>query len=125
MPWMDLSDAILDPQFIDSLQVARNKEVVGEDGVAQILPVTKNFYGIVVIADGSVLIRLADGEHITTTIEVITTEKLIDGKMGFTADVISWHDQQWTVDHVSPYSKYGKGFCLALCTMKTLQGGDI
>ena len=125
MPFLDLTEGIIDPNFLDVLKLFRNKEVIDDNGVATIYPITKNFRACVVMADGAVLNRLASGEHVTTTIEVITTEKLIDGKMGYTADIIEWHETQWTVDHVSPYSNYGRGFCMALCTIRTLQGAEV
>lgn len=126
MPWLDPSSVLLSPFFNDNtLAVYRNEQVVNQDGIASLISKKNRFNGVVTMANGMVLSRLAEGERLNTTITVHTKFNLIDGKSGFTADIISWRGTDWTVMHVNPYSTYGGGFHEAICEMRTLQGADL
>jgi hypothetical protein len=123
MARLDVSDVLLDPDFMDlTLTVTRNAQTVGNDGIAVIAPTTTGFYGVVTSLNGSVLTRVAEGEHISDTITIHTQFKLIDGQSGYDADVVNWQGLQWTVTNVNDYSTYGLGFVQATCTLKQLSG---
>jgi hypothetical protein len=123
MPLLDVSDVLLDPLFMDlTLSVTRNAQTVGNDGIAVIAATTAPFYGVVTSLNGSVLTRAAEGEHISDTITIHTQFKLIDGQVGYDADVVNWQGLQWTVTNVNDYSTFGRGFVTATCTLKQLSG---
>lgn len=123
MPLLDVTDVLLDPDFLDtSLSVTRNAQTVGDDGIAVDTPTTTGFYGVVTSLNGSVLQRVAEGAHIEDTITIHTPFKLIAGQAGYDADVVNWQGRQWTVTNVNDYSTYGRGFVAATCTMKQLSG---
>lgn len=123
MPFLDVLDAILDPDFMDlTLTVTRNAQTVGNDGIAVITPTTTPFYGVVTSLSGSVLHRVAEGEHISDTITIHSQFKLIDGQSGYDADVVNWQGLQWTVTNVNDYSTFGRGFVSATCTLRQLSG---
>ena len=123
MPFLDVTEVLLDPDFLDTtLSVTRNAQTVGNDGVAVDTPTTTGFFGVVTSLNGSVLQRVAEGEHIEDTITIHTPFKLIAGQAGYDADVVNWQGLQWTVTNVNDYSTYGRGFVAATCTMKQLSG---
>jgi galactose-6-phosphate isomerase len=125
MPWLDVSDVLTDPFFLDtSLQVIRNANVTGNDGIAALSQTTTPFSGVVTMVAGSVISRLADGERSNTTIKIHTKYNLIDGQVGYTADIVVWQGAQWTVKYINAYSRYGAGFVEAICEILTLQGTD-
>ncbi len=123
MPLLDVSDVLLDPDFLDTtLVVTRNAQTVGSDGIAVDTPMTGPFYGVVTSMGGAVLQRVAEGARITDTITIHTQFQLIPGQEGFDADVVTWSGRQWTVTNVNSYSTYGRGFIAATCTLKKLAG---
>ncbi|CAJ0701584.1 hypothetical protein LMG19089_02875 [Ralstonia edaphis] len=123
MPFLDVTDVLLDPDFLDTtLSVTRNAQTIGNDGIAVDTPTTTGFFGVVTSLNGSVLQRVAEGAHIEDTITIHTPFKLIDGQAGYDADVVNWQGLQWTVTNVNDYSTYGRGFVAATCTMKQLSG---
>ncbi|RQR87723.1 MULTISPECIES: hypothetical protein [unclassified Burkholderia] len=123
MPFLDVSDVLLDPDFMDlTLSVTRNEQTVGDDGNSIITSMLVPFYAVVTSLSGSVLHRVAEGEHISDTITVHTQFKLIGGQSGYDADVVNWQGLQWTVTNVNDYSTYGRGFVAATCTLKQLSG---
>lgn len=102
--------------------VTRNAQTVGNDGIAVITPTTTPFYGVVTSLSGSVLHRVAEGEHISDTITIHSQFKLIDGQSGYDADIVNWQGLQWTVTNVVDYSTFGRGFVSATCTLRQLSG---
>lgn len=123
MPWLDVNDVILDPDFLDmTLSVARNAQTVGSDGIAIDTPTTVGFFGVITSLSGSILYRVAEGSRITDTITVHTPFPLIPGQAGYDADVVTWQGRQWTVTNVNDYSTYGRGFIAATCTLLPLSG---
>lgn len=123
MPFLDVAEVLFDPDFMDrTLTVTRNAQTVGNDGIAVNTPTTTPFYGVVTSLNGSVLNRVAEGEHISDTITIHTTFKLIDGQAGYDADIVNWQGLQWTVTNVNDYSSYGRGFVSATCTLRQLSG---
>lgn len=123
MPLLDVTDVLLDPDFLDTSPMClRNAQAVGNDGIAVNTPVQTPFFGVVTSLNGSVLQRVAEGSRITDTITVHTPFRLIAGQVGFDADVVLWGGLHWTVTNVNDYSRYGRGFVAATCTLKELTG---
>jgi len=123
MPFLDVTDVILDPDFLDTtLTFSRNTQTVGNDGNAVDTPTTTPFFGVVTSLNGSVLQRVAEGSHVEDTITIHTPARLIAGQAGFDADIVNWSGLQWTVTNVNSYSTYGRGFVAATCTQKPLSG---
>lgn len=123
MPLLDVTDVLLDPDFLDTSPVAqRNAQTVGDDGMAVNTTTEIPFAGVITSLNGSVLQRVAEGSHVTDTITIHTPFKLIAGQAGLDADVVVWSGLHWTVTNVNSYSQYGRGFVAATCTMKELTG---
>jgi galactose-6-phosphate isomerase len=125
MALLDVSDILTDPDFVEkNLLCQRNAQTVGQDGIAVITPTITPFFGVVTNASGMDLRRTAEGEIIYGSIFIATRFQLIDGKTGFTADIIQRGPGglTYTVRNVAPYAKFGRGFVQAICDLIPLSG---
>lgn len=126
MPLLDVSDVLLDPDFLDQLTVQRNLQSVNSFGVAVNTPLTAQpipFWGVVTSDRGKRLDRGMDSERISQSIWVITKFRLSDGSgTGQTADIVTWNARQYVVTHIDDYSRYGQGFIQAICEALAVSG---
>lgn len=124
MPLLDVSDVLLDPDFVDSsLICARSAQTVGSDGMAVNTATQIPFSGVVTNDTGDQLIRNADGSRIQGSITIHSQFRLIDGVSGFDADVVTWQGRSYVVNNVRDWSTYGQGFVAAQCVLIPLSGG--
>lgn len=124
MPLLDVSEVILDIDFVDSLVCARMTQVVSGNGIATDTASTIPFHGVVTNNTGDLLMRLAEGSRITGSITVHSRFNLIAGADGVDADVVTWNGRQYTVTNVSDWSRFGRGFTAANCELFPLSGGS-
>lgn len=123
MPFLDVSDVLLDPDFCDrSLVCERNALSTDNTGRGVIATEKTPFSGVVTSDKGELLQRGAVGEHATDSMLIVTRFRLRDAGMAATADIVQWDDRRWTVTKVNSYSKYGVGFVEATCEMIPLSG---
>jgi galactose-6-phosphate isomerase len=123
MPFLDVSDVLLDPDFCDtSLICQRNVLITDSDGRGNIVPHTFPFAAVVTSDRGERLQRGVIGEHASTTIIVITRFGLRDAGSGYTADIVQWNGKRYTVTKTNDYSTYGIGFIESICEMIPLAG---
>lgn len=124
MPQLDVSDVLLDPDFVDrSLVCVRQAQTVGDNGIAVDTQTSMPFSGVVTNDTGNILIRQAQGEHITGSITVHTRFRLTDGSNSYSADQVVWNGATYTVSNVADWSTYGCGFVAATCDLIPLSGG--
>jgi hypothetical protein len=123
MPWLDVSEVLLDPQFCDTgLTCTRNTQTVGLNGLAANTPTVTPFYGVVTSDKGDILERMAEGSRVKGSITIHTKFALQDGRSGLDADVVTWQGRKYTVSNVNDYSTYGAGFVDASCDLMPLAG---
>ncbi|MGI4812806.1 MAG: hypothetical protein ACRYG5_06515 [Janthinobacterium lividum] len=122
MPLLDVSDLLSDPDFADQLFCARQRQSVGEDGIAVNLACMTPFIGVVTADRAKELARLATGSTISGSILVNTVFRLTNGAPGIDADIITWNGRRYTVIDVNDYSRYGAGFICASCDLLPLSG---
>lgn len=124
MPLLDVTSVLYDPMFMDaSGTYTRNVQTIGAHGRAVVTPTTTALYAVYTNKDGSLLQRMAGGEHIEDTITVHTQTRLTAGQTGDTADIVHWSGADYTVTNVANYSTYGAGFVMATCEILNLDGG--
>lgn len=124
MPLLDVSEILLDPDFVDSLVCARNTQTVDDSGIATDTPNCIPFYGVVTNNTGDLLMRLAEGSRITGSITVHSQFNLIAGADGIDADIVTWNGRQYTVTNVGDWSRFGIGFTATNCELIPLSGGS-
>lgn len=123
MPSLNVSRVLLSREFVDKTLVCiRNTQTVGNDGIAVNTPTSTNFYGVVTSDRGDVLVRMAEGSHVTGTIYVHSKFPLTAGQAGIDADIVQWNGRKFTVTDVNDYSRYGQGFTCSRCEPLSLQG---
>lgn len=124
MPFLDVSDVLLDPDFCDTTLVcARSAQTVGADGLAANATTTLPFSGVVTAGTGNNLVRTPVGEYADGDILIVTKFRLQVAGNGNDADVVTWNGATYTVTKVNNYTTYGAGFVWAVCTLLPLGGG--
>lgn len=123
MAFLDVSDVIVDPDFMDAgLICNRMTQAVDDNGIATNTPASTPFAAVVTSDKGDILHRNADGSRIIGSITLHTMFRLIDGAGGFDADEVVWQGRAYTVVSVNDYSHFGRGFVCATCDLKPLSG---
>lgn len=123
MPFLDVSELLLDPDFADALVCERKTQTVGTNGRATETTQETAFTGVVTSDRGDVLERRAQGELVYGSINVHSQFLLSDSAGGTrSADVVVWNGRRYTVSNVNDYSRFGKGFIVATCDLIPVQG---
>ncbi|VWD02192.1 bacteriophage protein [Burkholderia aenigmatica] len=125
MAFLDVTDVLLDPDFINTgLVCNRMTQTVGPNGRATNAATSTPFNAVVTSDKGDILHRNADGSRIIGSITLHTMFRLRDGGPDNTADAdeIVWQGATYTVVNVNDYSHFGRGFVCATCDLKPLTG---
>lgn len=123
MALLDVTDILSDPDFMDTgLFCERTVQTIGNNGLAVNATRLIKFSAVVTSDQGDILQRVVQGERIAGSITIHSRFRLIDGKVGFTADVIRWQGRRFTVNSVNDYSHFGRGFVCANCEIIPLAG---
>lgn len=124
MPFLDLTDVLLDPDFCDyTLVCTRNTQTVDADGFATNVSQDIPFNGVVTVDRSLEAKRMAVGQSIGGAILVVTQFRLTQGKSGLDADVVLYNGRHYRVTFVDPYTSYGAGFVQAHCELMEFNGG--
>jgi hypothetical protein len=119
----DVTDALLDPDYIDRLICVRSAQTIGDDGIAANTLTEIPIFGCVTNNTGDILQRAATGERVKGAITVHTRFRLVAGEDEFTADTLRFKGRRFTVAQVSDNSHFGRGFVSATCDLLPLSGG--
>lgn len=123
MALLDVSEVLLDPDFMDTgLICTRSTQDVNDDGRTVLATTNTQFAGVVTSDKGDILERLAGAERKTGSITIHTIFRLVAGEGDVTADVVTWRGKDYTVSNVNDYSHFGRGFICATCDLKPLKG---
>lgn len=119
---LDVTRVLKAPQFKDVIDVIRNAESVDENGMIQIANITyPNISAVVTQSSGDIGRREQAGQRVEGTIMVYTMFHLSEGKdlggVTMVADIVVYDGVQYTVKQVNDYSRWGKGFVAALCSL--------
>lgn len=124
MPFLDVTDVLLDPDFCDyTLVCTRNTQTVDADGFATNVSQDIPFNGVVTVDRSLEAKRMAAGQSIGGAILVVTQFRLTQGKPGLDADVVTYNGRHYRVTFVDPYTSYGSGFVQAHCELMEFNGG--
>ena len=122
MPFLDVSDVLLDPDFATTFTVTRSAAAAGADGNNVVTPSAPiSVTGVVEPANSNDLRRLPDAESLTGTIAIYTPFALNVLSANTTADIVTWNGRQYTVIDVEDWSQFGAGYVRALARMLSLQ----
>lgn len=123
MAKIDVSEVLLDPDFMDSMICYRHMQTVTPKGQGLETESAIPFSGVVTSDSGDTLDRNADGERINGTIKIHSVFRLSDGHgQDRTADHVLFDNHRYVVSKLNSYSTYGVGFTVATCTLKDFGG---
>lgn len=124
MAQLDVTDVLLDPDFMDTgLVCKRFVQNVNDRGRAENTQTSMTFAAVVTSDKGDILERIAGGERKKGSITIHTMFRLTagDGEDSI-ADVVTWQGRDYTVANVNDYSHFGRGFVSASCDLVPLAG---
>ena len=110
MPWLDVSDVVLDPQLADTVVVTRRADAISTKGRSTVTPTTFSAIGVVTAKDPSKLMRRDDAQLIERAISFVTKARVQSAVTGYQPDQITYNGVVYTVDSVLPFTRYGAGF---------------
>ena len=117
MPFLDVTDITLDPDFADRFTVIRRAEVVDNYGRPTITEqLFANVVGVVTVGAPNDLDRREDYQNFTRSLTVVTRFAVQGVITGFQPDIIQWRGTRHLVKHVAPYPQFGRGFYQVECS---------
>jgi hypothetical protein len=118
MPSFDVSDILLDPEWMTTnLVCVRSTETVGANGIGVETIKNTTFAGVVTSDQGDVLSRLEGSSRTAGNVLIHTRFVLRESHEGNAADMVIWNGVKYTVSKVNDYSSYGRGFVAATCDL--------
>lgn len=121
MARLDVSDVLLDPDFMDTDIVCNRTAVIaGGNGRSQESITSTTFAGVVTTNSGLNMDRRPDGTLIKGAINIHTKFALTQGDTNNKADEIVWQGKTYIVSQVLDNLHYGRGFVKAICELKPL-----
>lgn len=116
MAQLDVNLLLEDPMFLDTFDVLRREEQIGEDGRAASQDPT-HYPGIV----GSVQYESASetqkgeaGQYSPRNLKIWTAFRLVKASEGFSPDQILWNDELFEILDVQSYANAGRGFYIGV-----------
>lgn len=130
MPFLDVSEVLLDPDFADDTLVChRQIQTVDSDNFPTNTPQDIPFIGVVTVDRALEAKRMAAGQNINGAILIVTQFRLTQGQPEMDtsprldADVVTYCGREYRVTFVDPYTRYGAGFVQAHCELMDFDGG--
>lgn len=130
MPFLDVSEVLLDPDFIDmSLVCHRQIQTVDDDNFPTNTSQDIPFSGVVTVDRSLEARRMAAGQNINGAILIVTQFRLTQGQepdadgTRLDADIVTYNGREYRVTFVDPYTSYGAGFVQAHCELVDFDGG--
>ncbi|WP_151713373.1 hypothetical protein [Acinetobacter bereziniae] len=121
MPNLNVSDVLLDPDFMTKQLVCKRSDVeVGENGRPVKTQKCFKFSGVVTTNSGQNMDRREDGTLIKGAINIHTQTTLTAGNANQQADEITWKGKAYYVVQVLDNLHYGSGFNKVICDLKPL-----
>ena len=130
MPLLDMSDVLMDPDFLDmSLVCHRQIQTRDDDNFPINTPQDIPFAGVVTVDRSLEAKRMAAGQNINGAILIVTQFRLTQGQPAtddrdaLDADIVTYNGRDYRVTFVDPYTSYGAGFVQAHCELQDFDGG--
>ncbi|EMH1202267.1 head-tail adaptor [Serratia marcescens] len=125
MPLLDVTEVLLDPDFVDTTLVCHRQIQSRDDdnfttNTQQDIP----FSGVVTVDRSLEARRMAAGQNINGAILIVTQFRLTQGQPGLDADIVTYRGREYRVTFVDPYTAYGAGFVQAHCELMEFEGGS-
>lgn len=134
MPWLDVSDIVMDPDLADVFNVVQRPETVDPNTGRASVTYVENYdvVGTVTMENPADLMRRDDSDSAPRLIFVASTfpfrNACTENGQQYKGDVITWPQPgapgstQYTVIKVYPYSRYGAG--ITECVAQSMNATD-
>lgn len=120
MPSLDLSDAYLEPSFLDTITVVRRAQNNDTNGRVQTTNAYFSTYANIDAASPDQLERLPEQEYQGKTLSIVTKFRLrgasAQGTQSYQPDIILYEGDSYVVSLIDDYSRYGPGWIQAIAT---------
>lgn len=121
MPFLDVSDVLLDPMFCEELTIYRRLQAVSNKGRASTTDtlVSPKPYGVVLPVDAGDLERAPDDQYGPKVLEIHSPFRFRSastnaaGSQQYQPDRITWNGGTYLCLKVHDFSRYGAGFTQA------------
>ena len=130
MPLLDVTEVLLDPDFVDfSLVCRRQIQTTDDDNFPINTPQEIPFTGVVTVDRSLEARRMAAGQNINGAILIVTQFRLTQGSKSINegpnldADLVIYNGGLYRGTFVDPYTRYGAGFVQAHCELLGQEGG--
>lgn len=130
MPFLDVTEVLLDPDFVDyTLVCHRQIQTMDDDNFPVNTPQDIPFSGVVTVDRSLEARRMAAGQNIGGAILIVTQFRLTQGQPAgedsprLDADIVTYNGRNYRVTYVDPYTSYGAGFVQAHCELVEFNGG--
>lgn len=120
MPLLDVSEVLVDPDFVDDIVVLRLSRIVGTNGRITDTPGYFYTWANVQPAPQSSLMQLPEAERVGSFISVVTPFRLIPLTDTTAPDQVQWQNRTYRVKLVRDWSTYGAGFTEGICELVSL-----
>lgn len=115
MAQIDVSDLLLDPDFVNACQLVHRTSTVGTNGKNTLVETTVDTYGSVQPASAKELQRVPEALRMSDwRAFYIKAEILADGSSQY-PDLIVFNGRRYEVKSTEPWLNYGAGWNKGLC----------
>ena len=123
MPLLDMTDVLLDPDFLDTTPTyTRQTQVDAGHGRVTNDQTVLPFAGVFTMDAGSIMRRVPEGSYVTGSILIYTLLQLRVAGDDVDADLVTWHGAVYRVTHRGDYTGYGQGFVWVIAEPMKLAG---
>ena len=122
MAQIDVSDLLLDPDFIDPVTLIHRTMIVGSNGLGQIIEECEETVGSVQPASGKTLNRLPDALRIQNVSSFYIKAGIIADSSCAYPDIIKYKGKRYQVEQVNDWSNFGAGWMVGVCVAERPSG---
>jgi hypothetical protein len=117
MALVDVSDFIVDPDFVDSFTLINRASSINQYGEMQLTETSHNVSGVIQNINNEMLNRFPDAAEFTDGISVWYRGVLQAQAQNGYCDVVVWNDYRYLVKIVTEqFMNFGSGWTSALCS---------
>jgi galactose-6-phosphate isomerase len=122
MAQIDVSDLLLDPDFINPVVLVHRKQLVNSTGEGRILEECENTVGSVQPASGKTLNRLPDALRIQNVSSFWIKAGIVADSSCQYPDIIIFNNKRYVVQNVQDWTNFGAGWVEGTCIAESPTG---
>ena len=112
---IDVSELLLDPDFVDNIVHVSRAPIVNNKGENVLKESSINTIGCVQPASGKAIFRLPEALKVGNISEFWFRGKIVASQPGKYSDILVFKGLRYQVQTVLDFSNWGEGFCEGTC----------